>query len=243
MSNSQSSVRQTIGVLWSFLLLSVVVASQIAADEAESENPAENKKRFIDRGDYIIDTQTRLLWQKDGEVSGKMNYFDAAKYARKLKTGGITGWRVPTRKELASIFPANAPFTKSKYNPARCCEGPKEFRSYWTSELDKRLDDYAYVYHWYSDGGANNCFASRNFVYVRCVHDAVGAPLDEETTKRVMKLIQQLGDEQFKKREQATAELKKLALRIEPLLKAAIESTDDPETRLRIKQLLARPTD
>ena len=35
------------------------------------------------------------------------------------------------------------------------------------------MDDYAYVYQWYADGGANNCYASRNFAYVRCVHDPI----------------------------------------------------------------------
>ena len=42
-----------------------------------------------------------------------------------------------------------------------------------TSELDNRLPDYAYVYQWYAKGGANNCYASRNLVYVRCVRDPV----------------------------------------------------------------------
>ena len=51
--------------------------------------------------------------------------------------------------------------------------GPGEWHSYWTADLDTRSPDYAYVYHWYADGGANNCLASKNHAYVRCVHDPI----------------------------------------------------------------------
>ena len=81
---------------------------------------------------------------------------------------------MPTRDELAAIFPAvDAPFTNTKYNKMPYGTGPGEWNSYWTADLDTRLADYAYVYQWYADGGANNCYASKNFVYVRCVHDPV----------------------------------------------------------------------
>lgn len=128
--------------------------------------------RFIDRGDYIEDTKTGLLWQKDGDDSGRMNFYDAAAYAKKLRLGDLDGWRVPTRDELASIFPAtDEPFKDSKYNPLPCCKGPFEWHSYWTCEPDPRLPDYAWVYHWYNTGGANNCTASANRCFVRCVRD------------------------------------------------------------------------
>ncbi|MEJ2501086.1 MAG: DUF1566 domain-containing protein, partial [Campylobacterales bacterium] len=129
---------------------------------------------FIDRGEYVQDTKTGLLWQKDGRRSGRLNFYQAGDYAKALTLGGLTGWRVPTRKELASIFPArSAPFTNTPYTRKPCCKGPYEWRSYWTSELDRRLDDYAYVYHWYGRGGAKNCYASKNYDYVRAVHDPV----------------------------------------------------------------------
>lgn len=86
------------------------------------------------------------------------------------------GAPLPTIEELATIFPANfAPFTNSKFTPEQCCQGPHEFVSFWTSELDVSAKDYAFVYHWYAQGGANNCYASRNFSNVRCVHDPVAA--------------------------------------------------------------------
>jgi hypothetical protein len=128
--------------------------------------------RFRDRGDYVEDLQTGLWWQKDGDASGKMNYYQAFKYAASLKLGGQSGWRVPNKGELAAIFPANEPpFVDTKYNKEPFGKGQGEWDAYWTSELDMSLPDYAFVYQWYGKGGANNCYASKNFVYVRCVRD------------------------------------------------------------------------
>jgi hypothetical protein len=133
------------------------------------------KDHFRDHGDHVEDTRTGLLWQKDGEVSGRLNYYDAIRYAASLKLGGHYGWRVPTKEELAAIFPATEPpFLGTKYNPEPLGNGPGEWNSYWTFNLDPRLPDYAYVYQWYANGGANNCIASKNLAYVRCVHDAIG---------------------------------------------------------------------
>ena len=130
--------------------------------------------RFRGRGEYVEDTQTGLLWQKDGDASGKLNYPDANRYAASLKLGGHTGWRLPTRDEIRTIFPAvEPPFTDTKYNPRPYGKGPGVWASYWTADLDPRGRDYAYVYHWYAAGGANNCLASQNYVYVRCVHDPI----------------------------------------------------------------------
>jgi hypothetical protein len=208
-----------------------------------------DKPRFIDRGDYVEDSKTGLLWQKDGTASGKLNFYDAAKCAKSLKLGDVTGWRVPKPKELAEIFPAvDKPFTNTKYNKEACCAGPGEYNSYWTSELDTRLDDYAFVYQWYAKGGANNCFASKNFVYVRCVHDPVTpaappVPIDEATAKRAKELIGQLGDERFEVRAKATAALKEMGTKIEPLLREALKNATDAEVRVRLESLLRKPGD
>jgi hypothetical protein len=132
--------------------------------------------RFKDAGEYVEDRWTGLLWQKDGDDSGKMHYFDAFDYAAELELSGVRGWRLPTPEELATIFPATyAPFKDTKYNGNECCAGPVEFASYWTSQLDPRLPDYAFLYQWYSKGSINNGFASKNFAYVRCVHNPLPA--------------------------------------------------------------------
>jgi hypothetical protein len=140
---------------------------------AQAAPRPKDQARFQDRGDYVEDTKTGLLWQKDGTELGKHNYQGAKQYAADLTLGGLTGWRVPTRDELAGVFPAvDAPFKNTKYNEKPYgAKGEGEWNSYWTADLDTRLEDYAYVYQWYAKGGANNCYASKNFVYVRCVRD------------------------------------------------------------------------
>ncbi|HEX5104099.1 MAG TPA: DUF1566 domain-containing protein [Pirellulaceae bacterium] len=228
--------------------------SSLTRSAAQDKPAEEQAARFRDRGEFVEDTQTGLLWQKDGEASGKKNFYDAAEYAKKLKLGGLTGWRVPTAAELETIFPAKeAPFTNSGYNPDKCCGGGKEFRGYWTSELDPRVEDYAFLFQWYAGGGKNNCFASKNFVFVRCVRGTLAAgetpvasttepapKLDEKTIARAKALIAQLGAEQFADREKAAEELKSLGSQIAPLLREALEKATDAEVRFRLKGLLNR---
>ena len=149
--------------------------AQVTVKQVEDDEPAAiEKARFVDRGEFVEDTQTGLLWQKDGDASGKKNFFDASEYADKLELGGLTEWRLPSADEMKAIFPATeAPFKDTKYNALACCKGEGTWDSYWTGNIDVRLPDYAFVYQWYDKGGANNCFASKNFVYVRCVHNPV----------------------------------------------------------------------
>jgi hypothetical protein len=186
-----------------------------------------------------------LLWQKDGAAAGKKYYYEAAEYAKQLKLGGLSGWRVPPAEELKAIFPADqAPFINTGYRKERYVPGEGEFRSYWTSDLDKRADDYAYVYQWYADGGANNGFASKNYVFVRCVRDAAGAKLakpaklDEATKVRVRKLFAKLASDEFAEREAAEKSLAEMGRRIEPLLIEALEKATDPELEFRLAKLL-----
>lgn len=152
-------------------------ASPTTAPATEKPAAKHNAKRFVDRGEYVEDTETGLLWQKDGAASGKKNYNEALKYAADLKLGRLTGWRVPTAEECKAIFPADgAPFVNTRYNPKPYSSKERGvWVSYWTVDLDTRRPDYAYVYQWYADGGANNCTASKNFVSVRCVHDPLKA--------------------------------------------------------------------
>ncbi|MDA1161931.1 MAG: DUF1566 domain-containing protein [Planctomycetota bacterium] len=136
---------------------------------------ADVDSRFIERDECVEDTWTGLLWQKDGSAGGKKNYQQATDYAAKLQLNGLTGWRVPTIEELATVFPADdAPFTRTPYTTKQCCAPPDEFASYWTSERAEG-EDRAYLYHWYAAGGSNGVYASRNFVNVRCVRDVTPA--------------------------------------------------------------------
>jgi hypothetical protein len=66
---------------------------------------------------------------------------------------------------------------------------------------------------------------------------ALPATRAADADPRVQQLITQLGDEDFKKREAATADLKALGKTAQPQLKAA-ENHSDPEVRTRVAQLL-----
>lgn len=66
---------------------------------------------------------------------------------------------------------------------------------------------------------------------------ALPATRAAEADPRIQQLITQLGDEDFKKREAATAELKSLGKTAQPQLQAA-ENHSDPEVRVRVAQLL-----
>lgn len=159
------------------LLLLILIAPAGAQDELPGDTRPFPRpidpSRFIDQGEYVEDKQTGLLWQKDGEASGKLNYYQATDYAKALKLGGLEGWRVPTRDEIAAIFPAAEPFTNTSYKKPPYKEGAEGYRTYWTSELQG--PDYGWVFQWYYKGGANNCTASTNFCYVRCVRNKESA--------------------------------------------------------------------
>ncbi len=143
-------------------------ASSPMVDETQG---TEKTSRFINRGAYVEDSKTGLLWQTDGDASSKVNFFQAADYAKALNLGGLTDWRVPTPEELQGIFPATElPFKDTKYTKIKCCEGPYEWNSYWTSLI--RGGNSAYLYQWYADGGTNNS-QPQYPAYVRCVHDPV----------------------------------------------------------------------
>jgi RNA polymerase sigma factor (sigma-70 family) len=59
--------------------------------------------------------------------------------------------------------------------------------------------------------------------------------------ERIRKLIAALGSPQFKVRESASAELRKIADQAEPLLRAALREDPSPEQRRRIEQVLPAP--
>ncbi len=142
--------------------------------QREHEGRFVDPERFCDSGEFVEDRWTGLLWQKDGGIAGTMTFEGAAAYAQNIELSGLRGWRVPTRDEFCTIFPATfAPFTETKYNPSsQRDKGSQEFPCYWTSDLDLRVaKDYAYIYQWYGNGGGNNCYTS-NLGYVRCVRDA-----------------------------------------------------------------------
>ncbi|MFA7062220.1 MAG: DUF1566 domain-containing protein, partial [Pedobacter sp.] len=61
------------------------------------------------------DPRTGLMWPRNGNIAGRMNWYDAMIWVGKLNYGGYSDWRLPTASELAA-FRSNRPNT-SAYEP------------------------------------------------------------------------------------------------------------------------------
>jgi hypothetical protein len=59
-------------------------------------------RSYIKNGNIVIDKITSLKWQ-DNET-GRGDFTDAVKYCQNLVVDGVSGWRVPTLKELQTIL-------------------------------------------------------------------------------------------------------------------------------------------
>lgn len=136
-----------------------------------AESAEEHAARFQDQGDHVADAKTGLLWQKDGSASGRLDYYQAIRYATTLELAGRAGWRLPTPKELAEIYPAAAPFANTRFHAER--PPPKDRADYWTSATDPAKPDAALVFPWCPGGAPTSTSASQTRSFVRCVHDPV----------------------------------------------------------------------
>lgn len=62
-----------------------------------------SNKRFLQKGEVILDTQTGLMWPLQ-DNGFDINWFEAKKFCREFKAGGFDDWRMPTQKELETIY-------------------------------------------------------------------------------------------------------------------------------------------
>ncbi|WP_028572920.1 DUF1566 domain-containing protein [Desulfonatronum lacustre] len=61
-------------------------------------------QRFVDNGDgTVTDTATGLMWTKDADPFGRLNWDDAMLRCTFFSIRGISGWRLPSKDELVAI--------------------------------------------------------------------------------------------------------------------------------------------
>ena len=72
--------------------------------------------RFIDHGNgTVTDTHYRLMWTKDANLFGRLNWNDAYNRCSSYTFAGYNDWRLPGKDELVSLYDGiekgNHPFT------------------------------------------------------------------------------------------------------------------------------------
>ena len=87
------------------------------------------------------------------ETEIKANWYDAKLYCFALNIGGKTGWRLPTKEELDSIYHSENDFVRTNH---------------WSST--EGSGNYAWV-QFMSDGSQYNANKNFGYGYVRAVRD------------------------------------------------------------------------
>ncbi|KAF2956245.1 DUF1566 domain-containing protein [Marinitoga sp. 38H-ov] len=93
------------------------------------------KFSFIDNGDgTITDLNTGLIWQKTPPSTG-ITWEEAYEYCENLELGGYDDWRLPTVKELFSIWNGEEgwPYIDTKYFDLVNVEELSKDEQYWSS--------------------------------------------------------------------------------------------------------------
>jgi len=82
-------------------------------------------QRFTDNGNgTVTDTVTNLMWTKDANMFGNMDWDSATSRCASLAVDSITGWRLPSKGEFPEIYRA----TRGEH-PFEGIQG----EYYWTS--------------------------------------------------------------------------------------------------------------
>ncbi len=99
MRNSSNPVGAPVFI--SFLL--VLAAAMAVPCRAADSQPAQ-AQRFIDHHDgTVTDTRTGLMWAAS-DNGADIQWWDAKLYCDAYRGGGYTDWRLPTPKELATLY-------------------------------------------------------------------------------------------------------------------------------------------
>lgn len=86
----------------------ILLCAVIATDTAEAAKEIGREGRFIAYDDgTLLDTKTGLMWAaKDN--GHNINWPEAKKYCESFRLGGFTDWRMPTIKELETLYDSSS---------------------------------------------------------------------------------------------------------------------------------------
>jgi len=118
---------------------------------------------LTDNGDgTVTDNKARLVWQK-ADDDQRRNWSDAVKYAKSLSLAGRSDWRLPSDKELVSLWnnAGSSDEARKTYFPSMKPKG------HWSSTTNPRGSDEAYVIV-FDRGGVFSDMKTEDY-YVRCV--------------------------------------------------------------------------
>ena len=148
--------------------------------QAETRNAA----RFVDNKDgTVLDRQTGLMWLKNGQSTlGAITWREAGAFCDGLKYAGYSDWRLPTKKEWATIIDA------SNQSPALPLKSPFEnvvtFLDYWTGNEHTYGPGYVWAVNLYY--GKKKFLGKKKYAFawpVRYTADALngsGKPFPED---------------------------------------------------------------
>ncbi|HEB50440.1 MAG TPA: DUF1566 domain-containing protein [Desulfobulbus sp.] len=86
-----------------FFLLCLLAASMATPSRAADPGPA-RQQRFVDHHDgTVTDTRTGLMWATS-DNGADIQWWDADLYCKASRAGGYTDWRLPTPRELATLY-------------------------------------------------------------------------------------------------------------------------------------------
>jgi len=118
--------------------------------------------RFVPQGGAVFDTSTGLTWQRFPAAS-TLPWEEAKRFCLQLTLDGISGWRLPRRKELATLVDDRQP--GAKIDSASFPDTPAA--RFWTMSSDTSSPGDAWTIDFHR-GAADSRGSGRNH-NVRCV--------------------------------------------------------------------------
>jgi hypothetical protein len=136
---------------------------------AEPEHMYDDSRFIVVREGIIKDTVTGLIWEQ-GQETGEVNWVTSMDYVKKLRLGGYSDWRLPTKEEWEElILYARKQQVSNNMGSFFDKQGFKNTKSmYWSSTANEGTSGYA----WYVDlfyGNVSYGSRTGDYAYIRAV--------------------------------------------------------------------------